>query len=366
MALQLPISRGEFLSHYWQQRPLLIRAAVPDFSPPISAEELAGLAMEAHVESRIVDYRHGSWSLEHGPFEARDYQRESPWTLLVQSVDHHVPAVAALRHWVEFLPGWRFDDVMVSYATDGGSVGPHFDRYDVFLVQGEGQRLWRIGDCCDDNTPRLEHDGLSLLEQFSTVEEFLLGPGDALYVPPGFAHWGIAQGECTTFSIGFRAPRLADLMARIVDDALDALSPELLLQDGDSLVEPSRPGEITQAHINNARTAVCNALTALDRGDAVAALLSEPRYPQPNRHPEELPDVVVAEPAARIVWIRHPDQLAVFANGDELRCHLSLEPVVADLCAGCALTVSELTAPARQLVAFCWEHGALADAAEFL
>lgn len=363
--LQLPLNREAFLAEYWQRRPLLIRNAVPGFEPPLRAEELAGLAMEGHVESRIVSQHLGSWLLEHGPFDSEDYRRDPPWTLLVQSVDQLVPEVAAMRYWLDFLPSWRFDDIMVSYATDGGSVGPHFDRYDVFLLQGEGQRLWRIGAPCDEGTPRLEHEGLQLLEQFSTVEEYLLQTGDALYIPPGFAHWGIAQGECTTFSLGLRAPRMADLMARMVDDALQALDAGLLLEDGTSLTQPARPGEVTSAHLDNIRSAVCNALLSLDNGGAVAALLSEPRQPVPNRDPDECPAVVVAEPAGRIVWIRHPDQLAVFANGDELRCSLDLEPVVVALCAGESVTIAGLEPAARQLVDFCWEHGALADAGEF-
>ena len=152
---QLALDRDRFLAEYWQRKPLFIPAALPDFAPPISPDELAGLAMEADIESRIIDHVEGQWHLQQGPFAANDFQRNSAWTLLVQAVDHYLPEVAALRQPIDFLPQWRVDDVMVSYAVDGGSVGPHFDNYDVFLLQGVGQRLWRLGQLCDDSTALL-------------------------------------------------------------------------------------------------------------------------------------------------------------------------------------------------------------------
>ena len=171
-----------FLRDYWQQKPLLIRNAFADWINPLEPDELAGLACEPEVESRLIIGAQGSWAVEHGPLaEARfAVLGQEPSTLLVQAVDHHVPEVAALLAPFRFIPNWRIDDVMVSYATDGGGVGPHFDQYDVFLIQGHGQRRWRVGQLCDDTSALLPHDELRLLADFQATDEWLLEPGDSL------------------------------------------------------------------------------------------------------------------------------------------------------------------------------------------
>ncbi len=168
-----------FLQDYWQQKPLLIRSPWDGWSNPVEPDELAGLACEPLVESRIITRREHAWELEHGPVaESRFAQAgRDPWTLLVQSVDHHIASVAALLDQFRFVPNWRVDDVMVSYAVDGGGVGAHFDHYDVFLVQGLGRRRWEIGPLCDDETPLLPHDGLRLLADFRATEEWISGAG---------------------------------------------------------------------------------------------------------------------------------------------------------------------------------------------
>ena len=223
----LQLDRESFLRDYWQRKPLLIRNTASDYRAPVDANTLAGLALEDRVESRIIDNVNGAWSVQHGPFCEQDFVRDNPWTLLVQAVDHYLPEVAQLRQWADFIPHWRVDDVMVSYAVDGGSVGPHYDHYDVFLLQGEGERLWQLGQQCDSSTALLAHDQIRVLAEFEQTQEYLLRPGDMLYVPPGLAHWGIAQGECTTFSIGFRAPRASDLLSRLTDSALETIHPDL-------------------------------------------------------------------------------------------------------------------------------------------
>ncbi|MCB1728871.1 MAG: cupin domain-containing protein, partial [Halieaceae bacterium] len=169
---ELKLDKEAFLARHWQREPLLIRRAIADFSPPLGADELAGLALEEYIESRIVEYRDRQWLLHHGPFSEADFRRDVPWTLLVQAVDHYSEEVAALRHLVDFLPRWRVDDVMVSYAVDGGSVGPHYDNYDVFLLQGEGVRRWQIGQFCDADTALLPHDELRLLSDFQCQREY--------------------------------------------------------------------------------------------------------------------------------------------------------------------------------------------------
>lgn len=350
-----------FLREYWQQRPFLIRGAIPDFVPPIDADTLAGLAMEDAIESRIVGFDQGCWTLEQGPFKADDFQRGHPWTLLVQGVDQWLPEVATLRDCVDFLPRWRFDDVMVSYAVDGGGVGPHFDRYDVFLLQGEGQRLWRIGPYCDDSTPRLEHDSLHLLAEFETVEEYLLNPGDALYIPPGYAHWGVAQGDCTTFSLGFRAPTLADLSDRLLESVVERLAPALLLEDQNSITGTERPGEISQLQIENARNAVINAVQALDDGSWLGNLVSETKAPLEELNQSPLAQQLVIDPACRVLWMEKSSQIEVFCDGESLLVDKTVLPALLTLlCSEPMITDSAGTAM-RPLLEFLWARGALFD-----
>lgn len=216
-----------FLRHYWQQKPLLIRNAVADVHSLISADELAGLSLEEEVESRLVSggKTPGDWHLRHGPFDESAFKQLEPgyWTLLVQAVDQWQPNVRQLLEYFDFLPGWRLDDIMVSYAVDQGGVGPHFDQYDVFLLQGEGQRRWKTGQVCDASTPLLEGIELKILRDFESDGDWLLNPGDMLYLPPGLAHWGIAVGECITYSVGFRAPDGIEM--------LNDLATELLITD---------------------------------------------------------------------------------------------------------------------------------------
>ena len=358
------LDEADFLSQYWQQRPLLIRGALPDFVAPIDADTLAGLAMEDMIESRIVSFDQGSWALAHGPFQTKDFERDCPWTLLVQGVDQWLPEVAALSGCVDFLPSWRFDDVMVSYAVDGGSVGPHFDRYDVFLLQGEGQRLWRVGQYCDESTPRLEHDSLHLLANFETVEEYLLNPGDALYVPPGYAHWGIAQGECTTFSLGFRAPTLADLSDRLLESVVERLSPTLLLEDQDSITGQERLGEISRRQIDNARAAVINAANALDDGVWLGTLVSETKTPLEELNTDPLAQQLVLDPGARVLWIEQAQIIEVFCGGESIAIDKSLLPSLLSLLRSEPLVSDAATADLRLLIEFLWARYALIDLEE--
>ncbi len=229
------LSAADFLADYWQQKPLLIRNAIPDFADPLTADELAGLAMEECIESRLIstDAQTGVCELSHGPFASEELQAlgEHNWTLLVQAVDQWVETVAALRAQCSFLPQWRIDDVMVSLATAGGGVGPHFDQYDVFLLQGQGSRLWRIGPACDASTPQIDNGGLTGIAPFTPLEEHTLYSGDVLYLPPGVAHWGIAQTDCLTYSIGFRAPSHAEVLSEWGHNVAATLTAQLRYSD---------------------------------------------------------------------------------------------------------------------------------------
>jgi 50S ribosomal protein L16 3-hydroxylase len=229
------ISPAEFMSKYWQKKPLLIRGAIPNFKPLLSRDELFALAQQDDVESRLIVENTSAkrkksapvWTMANGPFSEDTTElpalKKANWTLLVQGVDLHDGQVHALKNQFRFAPDARLDDVMISFATDGGGVGPHFDSYDVFLLQAQGKRRWRIGKQKDlrlqKNVP------LKILANFAPTQEFVLEAGDMLYLPPMYAHEGVAVGECMTYSIGFRAPaelELArELLQRFADDTLE-------------------------------------------------------------------------------------------------------------------------------------------------
>lgn len=280
-----------FLRDYWQKKPLLIRQAFPDFSAPLSADELAGLALEEEIESRLIIEQRAAqpeqasnWQLKCGPFADTDFAELPPshWTLLVQAVDHYVPEISALLDEFRFIPNWRLDDVMISYAPDGGSVGPHFDYYDVFLLQAEGQRRWQTGQMCSADSPRLKGTPLSILQQFDGDEDWVLEPGDMLYLPPQLAHWGVAEGDgCMTYSFGFRAPSHADILAELAQDVGSRLSNDQRYSDP-GLSLQGNPGEIN----NTAIAQVQNIIKEhLDSPEAIASWLG--RYMTENKYADE-------------------------------------------------------------------------------
>lgn len=240
----------KFLQHYWQQQPLLIRQAIPHFSSLISPDELAGLALEADVESRLVREQttDGLWQVEYGPLSESTLTSlpNSGWSLLIQGVDRLLPSFAHLLKQFRFLPTWRLDDIMVSLAPEGGSVGPHFDYYDVFLLQAHGQRRWQLGEFCSEQTPRVSNTDLRILANFKAREEWLLNPGDMLYLPAKIAHWGIAVGESMTYSIGFRAPRLSEIISEYCDSYLEQLGEDPYFRD------PPRTPNLASAQITDA------------------------------------------------------------------------------------------------------------------
>ena len=254
--LGMPPSR--FLRDYWQKRPLLIRGAFPQIHKSISPEDLAGLACEETALSRIVvrDIRRNRWNLRNGPFKESDFAKlpRSQWTLLVQDVDKWDMDVAAILDDFKFIPAWRIDDVMISYATDGGGVGAHVDNYDVFLVQSRGTRQWRIS--VDPDAPKNFRDDaeLKLLRDFIPTHDWLLEPGDALYLPPGVPHDGIAVGDCLTFSVGMRAPSQSELLLDLAEFIAESTPEEQRYRDPG--LRPARDdGEIDDAAIARVRAA---------------------------------------------------------------------------------------------------------------
>lgn len=248
----LGMSPAAFLRDYWQKRPLLVRNAFPGLRPPISADELAGLACEPYALARLVihDAERDQWAVETGPFEESRFADlpEEDWTLLVQDVDKWDRDVAGLLGHFRFLPDWRIDDIMVSFAAPGGSVGAHVDQYDVFLVQASGHRHWMIDSRAGAPQAFRPDQPLKLLESFDPDEEWLLGPGDMLYLPPGVPHHGVAVGEtpCLTCSVGLRAPSLAELAVDFAESLAEGLPDSLRYADPD-LVPAREPGRIDAA-----------------------------------------------------------------------------------------------------------------------
>lgn len=213
-------SPADFMQRYWQRRPLLIRGAIPNIVPPATPAHIKRLAREDDVESRLIFQEDEGWQMECGPFARLPPAREAGWTLLVQGLNLHVDAAADLMAQFRFIPDARLDDVMVSIATNGGGVGPHFDSYDVFLLQGAGRRRWRIGKQKD--LTLVPGAPLKLLQNFEPTEEFVLDAGDMLYLPPHYAHDGVAEGDdCMTLSIGFRSPSAAEMAQGMLELAAE-------------------------------------------------------------------------------------------------------------------------------------------------
>ncbi len=341
------ISVDEFLDRYWQREPCLLRGVLDDFEFPLDGDDLAGLACEPLAESRLVTGPDpdGDWGLRQGPFEesAFDDIGDRNWTLLVQDVEKHYPPLAALLDRFDFLPRWRFDDLMLSFAAPGGSVGPHVDQYDVFLVQVSGHRRWEIAKTFSRD--RREDVPLDMLARFDPEQAWTLGPGDALYLPPDVAHHGVALDPCLTCSVGFRAPSAADLAM--------ALGEWLALEPGDGgryrdppLNPAPEPGLVDERALR-AFAALMKARIddTASFAEFVGAFLSRFRQAQePAADPAGVDAARLVEhvrsggglhvhPWARFAWVRQPTPpgARLFASGDALSC----SPALARwLCAG--------------------------------
>lgn len=279
------LTAEEFLQDYWQKQPLLIREAISGFQCPLSPDELAGLACETEVESRIILQKDGDhpWQCRYGPFAEQEFTKLPPshWTLLIQECNKYHPKIALLLDKFNFIPNWRVDDVMVSYAPVDGSVGPHIDQYDVFLIQGLGQRRWQIHTQAvqeDDFIPDLE---LRILKHFIADEEWILNPGDMLYLPPGVAHYGVALDDCITLSVGFRAPSYGDFISSFIEHKLSHLDNDLFAPRyaDPELKRQKHPGEITSETLAKIEKLIKN---ELDQTDAVerwfGCFATEPKH----------------------------------------------------------------------------------------
>ncbi|MGN3975015.1 JmjC domain-containing protein [Tsuneonella sp. SYSU-LHT278] len=358
---------ARFLRENWQKRPLLIRNPWQVWENPLDPDELAGLACEPEVESRLVCRTGaGGWVLEHGPLAPDRFGElgDSPWTLLVQSVDHHVPAVAGLIEPFRFLPDWRIDDVMVSYATEGAGVGPHYDHYDVFLIQGLGRRRWSIGRRCDGTARLLPHESLRLLADFEPVEEWVLEPGDILYVPPGFAHDGVAaSSDCMTYSVGFRAPSRGDLVSAWADHVLDTLGEDDRFTDAD-LAVAENPGEILPEALARLHEMATGALLDRDRfaawfgqyvtarkDDSLDWAPEDPLSAEDFRQRAAGTIVLERNPASRFAFIRTDEEsVTLFVDAKGYPCRGRAAILAERICADARIVVEPGTAVREEIV----------------
>lgn len=363
------LSVAEFLANYWQKKPLLIRQALPGFISPLAPEEIAGLALEEEVEARLVIETpqaagplQSDWHLEHGPLPDERFTSlpASHWTVLVQAVDQIFPAVQELLNRFRFIPNWRLDDVMVSYATTGGGVGPHFDYYDVFLLQGQGKRLWRVGGVVNETTPLRDDTDMKILTDFTVLDEWVLEPGDLLYLPPNVAHWGIAQSDdCVTYSVGFRAPSESEMLlgfSQFVAEELSAdqrfADPELPLQED--------PGEIKPWVIEQFK----QRLQALMSNEAqltewVGRFATEVNRQSPPS--AEVLEGLRLSPACRAAYVAQEEGVMLFVNGELAYCSLALAKAI---CSYGPIEPEQYGAEDQELIEQMLEAGWLNDSAD--
>jgi len=368
-----PLSPSQFLERHWQRSPALFTAALPGFRSPISPDELAGLACEEDVESRLVEGDVGSrFRLEHGPFDEARFERLPPrdWTLLVQDVDKHVPAVAALLEPFGFLPDWRVDDIMVSFAAPGGSVGPHTDEYDVFLLQAQGRRRWQLSERFE---PALRADcDLKVLQRFEPEREIVAAPGDILYLPPNVAHFGVALDEAMTFSIGFRAPDQRELAGALLRELAERPRGGRRFGDPGRTPTPSRT-EIAAADLATLRELVRSGLALSDaeldlflgryitRNKPNLELPGQATRPSDVQRRLERGDALLRRQGSRWAELVRGDELWVLAEGHEQRLDVGQRPWLARLLAGDELGAESLAGDPRIAgwLATWLEHGAL-------
>jgi len=363
IALATPLLGGltpqAFMRRHWQKKPLLVRGAYPGGTPPIARAELFELAARDDVQSRLIVHADAGWTLAHGPFARRALPslKQPRWTLLVQGVDTQLDSAHRLLSNFRFVPDARLDDLMISYASDGGGVGPHVDSYDVFLLQLHGQRRWRVGRCPN---PRFQAGlPLKILERFEAQHDWLLEPGDMLYLPPGWGHDGVAVGECVTASIGFRAAARDEVAHQVLQRLLDAAEPDeaappRLYRDPDQ-VAVAQPGRIPAALQAFAADAVARAVAdraGLDCG--LGEWLSEP-VAGVSFEPVDVEldvltvDAVQLDRRTRMLY----DDRFVFINGESFRAggrDATLMRRLADQRRLLAHDMSRLSADARELL----------------
>lgn len=344
------LTQQQFLTQYWQKKPLLIRQAWEKIDAVLNAEELAGLACEQDIESRLIQEfgKNGPWQVKHGPFTEADFTSlpETHWTLLVQDVDKHVPELNDIMAKFNFIPDWRRDDLMVSYAPEGGSVGPHTDGYDVFLLQAQGTRRWQISQEPLSEAEFIDGLDLKILNTFEADDEWELQPGDMLYLPPHFAHHGVALNDCITFSIGFRAPTQLELLDAFMHSLMAREAGQLRYRDpGLQVCDDDKYIDI--AALRRFKQSLINCIEQADDVlmDAVGRLLTETK---PSL--ELLADELMSESEGfslselfaqgeqlqrnsyiRVAWSEDDDNIQLFAAGETFKADKASRVVISIL-----------------------------------
>lgn len=360
------LSPEQFMRRYWQKKPLLVRQALPGIKPPATRTELARMAASEDVESRLVSAFQDRWALYPGPVAKLPPFSKPGWTLLIQGLEQHLPVAADLLNQFRFVPEARLDDLMISYATDGGGVGPHFDSYDVFLIQVQGQRRWRIGR--QPNAELRDDVPLKIIKNFEPEQEFVLEAGDMLYLPPGWAHDGVAVGECMTCSVGFRTPWRAelakDLLGRLMDDEDQAYANRMYADPKQAAT--ATPGLVPEQLLAFARDAAERALReprALER--ALGEALTEPKprvwFEAGAEYAQD--QGVSLDRRSRMMY----DKFHVFINGESFRAagrDATLMRALADDKVLTRKQVGALSAGARELLAQWVEDGWLQQDAQ--
>ncbi|MGF1645295.1 MAG: cupin domain-containing protein [Thiotrichales bacterium] len=343
-----------FMREHWQKRPLLVRGALPRLPATLSADILAGLACEDEVVSRLVQERHrrGPWQVSYGPFASKMLQKlpKSHWTLLVNDCEKHLPELCALIEPFRFIPDWRIDDLQISYAADQGSVGAHYDDYDVFLLQLEGRREWRFGHQPLTDPGCIDGLELRLLQRFEPDETVIVEPGDLLYLPPRIGHHGIANGPCMTASIGFRAPALREILQAWSEELIQRTPRDARYTDPD-LMPQSAPGEIDAAAVQRFRTLIQTLATLDDDAfrDWLGRYLTEPKFDldlaDPDLDTSALVDLDLPlrkSEFARVSFLAEQNELCLFANGRQYPAPLEFKDDIYLMSANLAFQPSTL------------------------
>ena len=349
------ITAEQFLSENWKKKPLLVRNALPEIAEILVPDDVMELALDENTTARLIkqkDKDPNQWTVKNSPLVKGDFQKMPKfWTLLVQAVDHYSFDLAELWKKFPFIPQWRRDDIMVSYAPQGGSVGKHFDFYDVFLVQGYGHRRWQLGQMCDTDSAFVEGQPLKLLPEIDVHFDEVLAPGDLLYVPPGLSHFGVAEDECLTYSFGFRMPNVADMMDRVSDKFMSNQSLRNPLID--VLRNHQNPiGQVTQVELDHLKAellAKLNDSTLLE--DAIMSLMAESKYPENIPEAEsigtgDLEEVLEQgyllqiEPASRLIYTEQNNVLLFWANGESICISAQFAPTLKKIADGQAVELN--------------------------
>lgn len=327
----------EFLDKHWQKAPLFVPGGFPEWVDFLTPDELAGFSLEEAVESRIIiEHAPDNWELRHGPFSEDSFASlpKTHWTLLIQALDHYVPELAHLLDQFNFLPQWRIDDLMMSYAPTGGSVGPHYDYYDVFLIQISGRRQWQTGQHCHDQTPLIDGLPVRILREFSVADEWTVQPGDVLYLPPGVAHHGVAlDDDCLTLSVGFRAPSYSDILSEY-SHAIAAELPGSVRYQDTSLKARTRAGFhsgiLAEEDIDSVQQKLSDLINNRQKlGLWMAEYLSLPKYENETPQPCELATEEIEallrtdchcqrDENSRFIWWAGESEPVLFINGDQV------------------------------------------------